>query len=149
MWAYELEHRGTPAADLAELARRHFAASSAPELGFMEEHYRAVGATETFVGLARIANPGTAGAFAEFRTGARLLDEALRSGAEDRGVVERVFRLMVPAWQQSHWVRALGAWLLESARARGVARLVARSLTVTTRDRGGERTLLLGEAPPL
>jgi hypothetical protein len=148
LWAYELEHRGTPAADLAELARRHFAASSAPELGFMEEHYRAVAATETFVGLARVANPGTAGVFADFRTGARLLDEAVRSGAEDRGVVERVFRLMVPAWQQSHWVRALGAWLLESARARGVARLVARSLTVTTRDRGGERILLFGEAPP-
>jgi hypothetical protein len=59
-----------------------------------------------------------------------------------------VFRLMVPAWQQSHWVRALGAWLLEAARARGVARLVARSLTLTTRDRGGERVLLIGEAPP-
>lgn len=147
LWAYELEHRGTAAADLAEVARRHFAATSAPELGFMEEHFRAVSATETFVGLARVANPGTVDAFADFRAGARLLDDALRSGAEDRGSIERVFRLMLPAWQQSHWVRALGVWLLESARARAVARLVARSLAVTTRERGGERVLLFGETP--
>jgi hypothetical protein len=147
VWAYELEHRGTPAAELAELARKHFAASSAPELGFMEEHFRAVGPTETFVGLARIANPGTADVFADFRAAARLLDEALRVGAEDRGVIEHAYELMMPAWRQSHWVRALGAWLLEAARARGIARLVARSFTVTLRERGGDRVLLFGENP--
>ena len=147
VWAYELEHRGTPAAELAELARRHFASSSAPELGFMEEHFRAVGPTETFVGLARIANPGTADVFADVRAAARLLVEALHSGAEDRGLLERAYGLMMPAWRQSHWVRALGAWLLASARSRGLARLVARSLTVTLRDRGGDRVLLFGENP--
>lgn len=142
LWGYYLEHPDAPARTLVEYARRYLSSRHEPELGFLEESYSKLVPTCTFVGLAKLANQGTGAAWREFRNGAALLQEAFSSGAQENGVLEKSFPLMVNLWAQSHHVRALGAYLLELATAAGVAHCLARTLTVTYRDREGEKALV-------
>jgi len=143
LWGYYLEHPDAPARTLVEYARRYLSSRHEPELGFLEESYSKLVPTSTFVGLAKLANQGTAAAWREFRNGAALLQEALSSGAPEGGVFEKSFSLMVNLWAQSHHVRALGAYVLELAIAAGVAHRLARTLTLIYRDGEGEKALVI------
>jgi hypothetical protein len=143
LWSHVLEHPDAPARALVALARQHLAKADEPQLGFLEENYLKLAPTCTFVGLARVANQNTAAAWREFRSGASLLHEAVVAAAEDDGVLEKTFSLMVNLWAQSHHVRALGVFLLEAASAASVAASVGRTLSVTAREASGETTLVI------
>lgn len=143
LWAHVLEHPDAPARALVALARQHLAKGDEPQLGFLEENYLKLAPTCTFVGLARVANQNTAAAWRGFRSGARLLHEAVVAAAEEDGILEKTFSLMVNLWAQTHHVRALGAFLLEAASTVGVAASVARTLSVTAREAAGETALVI------
>jgi hypothetical protein len=143
LWGYFLDNPDVPARTLVEYARRYLSSRHEPELGFLEESYSKLVPTCTFVGLAKLANQGTAAAWKDFRSGAALLHEALSAGEQEGDTFNKAFSLMVNLWAQSHHVRALGAYLLELATAARIAHCVARTLTVTYREGDGERALVV------
>ncbi|HVN32409.1 MAG TPA: hypothetical protein VMT45_10510 [Thermoanaerobaculaceae bacterium] len=143
LWAHVLENPDAPARALVTLARQHLTKAEEPQLGFLEENYLKLAPTCTFVGLARVANQNTAAAWHDFRSGARLLHDAVSADAEENGTLDQVFSLMVNLWLQTHHVRALGAFMLEAAMTAGVAEGVTRTLRVNTRGAGGESTLVV------
>ena len=143
LWAHVLEHPDAPARALVAVARQHLAKGDEAQLGFLEENYLKLAPTCTFVGLARVANQNTAAAWREFRSGARLLHEAVVAAADEDGTLEKTFSLMVNLWAQTHHVRALGAFLLEAASTAGVAASVVRTLNVRVREAAGENALVI------
>ena len=143
LWSHVLEHPDAPARALVAVARQHLTKVDEPQLGFLEENYLKLAPTCTFVGLARVANQNTAAAWHEFRSGACLIHDAVAAAAQDDGVLEKTFSLMVNLWAQSHHVRALGVYLLEAASAATVGASVARTLSVTARETAGETALVI------
>jgi hypothetical protein len=143
LWAHVLEHPDAPARALVALARQHLAKSEEPQLGFLEENYLKLAPTCTFVGLARVANQNTAAAWQGFRSAACFLHDVASTDAEEDGTLEKVFSLMVNLWLQSHHVRAMGFFLLESAVNAGVAAEVSRTLHVSARESAGESALVI------
>jgi hypothetical protein len=143
LWGYFMDNPDVPARTLVEYARRYLGSRHEAELGFLEESYSKLTPTSTFVGLAKLANQGTAAAWREFRSGAALLHEALSSSAEDTDTFERAFSSMVNLWAQSHLVRALGAYLLELATTAGIVHHLTRTLTVTYLKGDDERALVV------
>jgi hypothetical protein len=65
------------------------------------------------------------------------------SAAPDDGVVGRVFEELEDLWTQSLHVRAVGAYLVEVARAGGVLGEVGRSFALTVGSGDGSETFVL------
>jgi hypothetical protein len=119
--------------DFAQFARRQLAAQGFQNLGNMEQLY----ATTTlphdgnvFCGLIDL-NPHTFQNCRDFFNAVKRLHLDVLSGAPDNGVIVRVFEEMENFWRQSHHVRAVGAYLLDIARATAVLKHVSRSLAIT------------------
>jgi hypothetical protein len=83
----------------------------------------------SFAGLTHI-NGDTRGACAAFTRGCNILHTAIGSGARNQKTIDKAFSEMDDLWQQSHHVRAIGAYLLEAAERVGVLGDVTRTMTV-------------------
>jgi hypothetical protein len=143
LWEHVLDHPDAPARDLVARARERLVGSGDPQLGFLEENYLRLTTTSTFVGLARVADQGTAAAWTELRSAALLLHEAITSGATDEVTIETAFAPLAGCWRHAHHLRALGAFLAEAAVRAGVLSAAARVLTVTSGDgEGGEAAVV-------
>ncbi len=67
---------------------------------------------------------------ARFSRGCRQLAGAIAVPTPDRGQVADTYRLMVGFWSESHYVRTLGAALVDCARAAGEFKGVERTLSL-------------------
>ncbi len=65
---------------------------------------------------------------ARFLRGCRLLADAIDTSAADTGTIPDAYRQLVRFWTQSHYVRTLGAALVETASAVGQIKGVERTL---------------------
>ena len=77
---------------------------------------------------------------ASLSRGCRLLADALALPTRDTGNVADAYRKMVAFWTQSHYVRTLGAALVDCARAVGQFKGVERTLNLTS----GAASIVIG-----
>jgi hypothetical protein len=129
--------------ELAGEARAHLAAQGFPGLANREAFFASTTGNDAFSfgGLVDL-NPGTAADGQRFLNGAKRLHMGVLSAAPDDGVIERVFEELEDFWTQSLHVRAVGAYLVDVARAGGVLGDVGRSFALTAE--GGEAFVLAG-----
>jgi hypothetical protein len=128
LWAMYLEDPSQSRSVYAAAAEAHLAKQGATALAHREAQ---AGDPDpfTFAGLTAI-NGDTRGACDAFTRGARILREAILSGARNQKTIDKVFGAMNDLWAQSHHVRAVGAYLLDCAEAASVLHEVTRTLTV-------------------
>jgi hypothetical protein len=112
---------------LAASAQHAFADGDFADLGFEELQFRAR-RPFTFAGLADL-NPGTPARAKGFREALDTLRAALDSGAPSQPTLGSVFHDLSAFWEQSHHIRAAGAYLLEAARAARILDDVGRTAT--------------------
>jgi hypothetical protein len=143
------EHAHRTGADFASAAIRHLTDQGFPHLANLERFYtQNPGAHQlrTFCGAIDL-NPHTFRGCEAFFNGTRRLHMGVVSGAPEQGSFGRIFEEMEELWGQSHHVRAVGAYLLEVARASGVLPHVARSMALQVgsgRDEDREVIVLAG-----
>ena len=63
-----------------------------------------------------------------------MLQKAIADRAPNKKTIDEAFESMNDLWTQSHHVRAIGAYLLESAAAAGVLNTANRTMTVKSGD---------------
>jgi hypothetical protein len=114
---------------LAASAQHAFAEGDYADLGFEELQFRARGPF-TFAGLADL-NADTPARAKGFCEALDRLRAAIDSGAPSQPTLGSVFRDLSAFWEQSHHIRAAGAYLLEAARTAGVLDAVGRTATFT------------------
>jgi hypothetical protein len=114
---------------LASSAQHAFADGDFADLGFEELQFQAR-RPFTFAGLADL-NPGTPARAKGFREALDTLHAALDSGAPSQPTLGSVFHDLSGFWEQSHHIRAAGAYLLEAARTARVLDDVGRTATFT------------------
>ena len=78
-----------------------------------------------------------------FRNGAALLQQALVSGAPAETALDRGRRNLQVCWGQVHHLRAIGAFLIDRARAAGVLTKIGRSFTVTPQKADGQKQAMI------
>jgi hypothetical protein len=84
-----------------------------------------------FTMTGRIAlDGGPIGPWRQFRNGATLLHQGLVSGGPADPTLDRARKAMRESWTQVHRLRAIGAFLVESAARAGVLAKIGRSMTV-------------------
>jgi hypothetical protein len=84
-----------------------------------------------FTMTGRIAlDGGPIGPWRQFRNGATLLHQGLLSGGPADPTLDRARKAMRESWTQVHRLRAIGAFLVESAARAGVLAKIGRSMTV-------------------
>ena len=125
--------------DFSQMARQHLVSQGFEPLGSLERLYQITltrsGDSQTFAGSIDL-HPSTIQNCHDFFNGVRLLQENVLSAAPAGHVMGRVFEQMEELFRQRLHVRALGAYLLDIARATGVLRHTGRSLALTV---GGEK----------
>jgi hypothetical protein len=84
-----------------------------------------------FTMTGRIALDGAPiGPWRQFRNGATLLQQGLVAGGPADPTLDRARKAMRDSWTQVHRLRAIGAFLVESAARAGVLAKIGRSMTV-------------------
>ena len=119
--------------DFAEMARRHLTAQGFENLANMERLYASTTLPHdgnVFCGLIDL-NPGTLQNCRDFFAGVRRLNLDFLAGAPDNDTFAHVFGEMQNLWRQSHHVRAVGAYLLDIARATSALKHVGRAMSIT------------------
>ena len=135
LWEFYLsnpDHADRSGRDFAETARQHLAKQGFANLASREQIYGGstkAGDETVFCGLIDM-NPHTMQNCRDFINGVKRLNLDVLSTAPDHGNVERVFEEMENFWRQSHHVRAVGAYLLDVAKATGVLVQVGRSISI-------------------
>jgi len=124
--------------ELAQTANRLFAHGDFEDLGVLELHF-AGSLPFTFAGLAQL-NSDTPARAAGFRLALERLRAGIESGARSQATLKPVFHDLSAFWEQSHHVRAAGAYLVEAARSAAVLDDVERTATFTV----GDETLIVG-----
>jgi hypothetical protein len=124
--------------ELASAANRFFAHGDFSDLGVLELHFKAV-RPFTFAGLAEL-NSDTPARAVGFRRALDTLRAGIESRAGSQATLKPVFHDLSAFWEQSHHVRAAGAYLVEVARSAAVLDDVERTATFTV---DGE-TLVVG-----
>jgi hypothetical protein len=132
LWALYLSEPRRSASELSRAADRHFEKRQLPELALRERAF-ATSRPFTFAGLVEL-NGDTHGACTAFTRGVGMLQKAIADRAPNRKTIDKAFESMNDLWTQSHHVRAIGAYLLESADAAGVLNTVNRTMTVKSGD---------------
>jgi hypothetical protein len=129
LWQAYLDRPAMSPSLLAASAQHAFADGDFADLGFEELQFRARGPF-TFAGLADL-NSNTPARAKGFREALDALHAALDSGASSQPTLGSVFHDLSAFWEQSHHIRAAGAYLLEAARTAGVLDDVGRTATFT------------------
>lgn len=100
-----------------------------------------------FTMTGRIAlDGGPIGPWRQFRNGATLLHQGLVSGGPADPTLDRARKAMKESWTQVHRLRAIGAFLVESAARAGVLGKIGRSMTVappSTQAAGERQTAII------
>ena len=142
LWASYLadsDHVHRRGRDFSQMARQHLVSQGFEPLGSLERLYQITltrsADVQTFAGAIDL-HPSTIQNCHDFFNGVRLLQENVLSAAPAGHVMVRVFEQMEELFRQRLHVRALGAYLLDVARATGVLRHTGRSLALTV---GGEK----------
>lgn len=132
LWAMYLANPNHSQGQFAAVAEQHVKDAGRPELILTE---RTVFNPNpfSFAGLTHI-NGNTLGACAAFTRGCKILNTAINSGARNQKTIDRAVGEMDDLWQQSHHVRAIGAYLLGAAERAGVLAEVTRTMTVDVED---------------
>ena len=117
LWAMYLANPNHSQGQFAAVAEQHVKDAGRPELILTE---RTVFNPNpfSFAGLTHI-NGNTLGACAAFTRGCKILNTAINSGARNQKTIDRAVGEMDDLWQQSHHVRAIGAYLLGAAERAG------------------------------
>jgi hypothetical protein len=132
LWAMYLTHPDHTQGQFAAAAERHVKKAGRTELILTER--TPVGPNAfSFAGLTHI-NGDTLGACAAFTRGSNILNTAINSGARNQKTIDKAVGEMDDLWQQSHHVRAIGAYLLDAAERAGVLADVTRTMTVDVDD---------------
>ena len=92
----------------------------------LEHHFFDQSTVATIVGF----DPGWFLDCQTFSQGCRLLADAVATPTADRGTIPEVYRRLVPFWTQSHYVRTLGAALVDVARLVGQFNGIERTLNL-------------------
>lgn len=133
-----LDNASLSGRSFADAARRHLTKRGFPNLAAMEQIYAVSPvphSTEVFCGLIDL-NPSTIQNCGDFVNGARHLSQAALSAAPDDKTFKLVFEEMENLWAQSHHMRAVGAFLLETARLTGVLKHLGRSVSIGVATKG-------------
>ena len=143
LWASYLaepDHVHRRGRDFSQAAREHLVSQGFEPLGSLERLYQITltrnGDPLTFAGSIDL-QPSTIQNCHDFFNGVRLLQDNVLSAAPAGHVMGSVFEQMEELFRQHLHVRALGAYLLDVARATGVLRHAGRSLALTV---GGEKS---------
>jgi hypothetical protein len=112
---------------LAASANHAFAGGDFADLGHLELEFQTV-RPFTFAGLAEL-NGDTPARAKGFRQALDTLRTAIDNSAPSQPTLGSVFRDLSAFWEQSHHVRAAGAYLLEAARTAQVLDEVKRTVT--------------------
>jgi len=132
LWAMYLANPEHSQGQFAAVAEQHVKEAGRTELILTER--TPVGPNPfSFAGLTHI-NGNTLGACASFTRGCNILNAAINSGARNQKTIDRAVGEMDDLWQQSHHVRAIGAYLLDAAERAGVLADVTRTMTVDVED---------------
>jgi hypothetical protein len=132
LWAAYLNDPQIPVTALSHIAANHLDKQHQPDLAFLEKKFATV-RPFTFAGLVEL-NGDTHAACNSFTRGAAILRSAIDSGAPNQRTIDKAFETMNDIWTQSHHVRAVGAYLLETASAKGVLGAIGRTLSVKSGD---------------
>ena len=128
LWAMYLANPEHSQGQFAAAAEQHVKEAGRTELVLTER--TPVGPNPfSFAGLTHI-NGNTLGACTSFTRGCNILNGAINSGARNQKTIDRAVGEMDDLWQQSHHVRAIGAYLLDAAERAGVLADVTRTMTV-------------------
>jgi len=132
LWAMYLANPEHSQGQFAAAAEQHVKEAGRTELVLTER--TPVGPNPfSFAGLTHI-NGNTLGACTSFTRGCNILNAAINSGARNQKTIDRAVGEMDDLWQQSHHVRAIGAYLLDAAERAGVLADVTRTMTVDVED---------------
>ena len=132
LWATYLANPDHSVSQFAAVAEQHVKDAGRTEL-ILTERTPFVPNPFSFAGLTNI-NGNTLGACAAFTRGCSILNTAINSGARNQKTIDKAVGEMDDLWQQSHHVRAIGAYLLEAAERAGVLADVTRTMTVDVKD---------------
>jgi hypothetical protein len=132
LWTSYLAHPNRTQKEFAAAAERHVAEAGRTELILVERTPSGPNPF-SFAGLTHI-NGNTFAACAAFTRGCSILNAAISSGARNQKTIDKVVGEMDDLWQQSHHVRAIGAYLLDAAERAGVLADVTRTMTVAVDD---------------
>jgi hypothetical protein len=132
LWAMYLAKPEHSQGQFAAAAEQHVKEAGRTEL-ILTERTPAGPNPFSFAGLTHI-NGNTLGACASFTRGCNILNAAINSGARNQKTIDRAVGEMDDLWQQSHHVRAIGAYLLDAAERAGVLADVTRTMTVDVED---------------
>jgi hypothetical protein len=132
LWALYLAHPDHTQGQFAAAAEQHVKEAGRTEL-ILTERTPFGPNPFSFAGLTHI-NGNTLGACAAFTRGCSILNTAINSGARNQKTIDKAVGEMDDLWQQSHHVRAIGAYLLDAAERAGVLADVTRTMTVEMDD---------------
>jgi hypothetical protein len=132
LWALYLSEPQRSAGELSRAADRHFDKRRLPELARLERAFHG-SRPFTFAGLVEL-NGDTHAACKAFTRGIAMLQKAIADRAPNKKTIDEAFESMNDLWTQSHHVRAIGAYLLQSAAAAGVLGRVNRTMTAKSGD---------------
>jgi len=127
LWAMYLAHPDRTQGEFAAAAEQHVRDAGRAEL-ILTERTPFGPNPFSFAGLTQI-NGNTLEACAAFTRGCSILNTAINSGARNQKTIDKVVGEMDDLWQQSHHVRAIGAYLLGAAERAGVLADVTRTMT--------------------
>jgi hypothetical protein len=128
LWKLYLQHPDHTQAELASAAEQQVKNEGRTEL-ILTERTPFGPQPFSFAGLTQI-NGNTRGACQAFTLGCSILQTALVSGARNQNTIDKAVGKMDDLWQQSHHVRAIGAYLLDAAQTAGVLSDVTRTMTI-------------------
>ncbi|HEY2907201.1 MAG TPA: hypothetical protein VGJ29_14965 [Vicinamibacterales bacterium] len=138
LWQMYLDAPDMSPSLLAASADQALAGGGFADLGHLESEFQTV-RPFTFAGLAEL-NGDTPARAKGFRQALETLRSAIDNAAPSQPTLGSVFHDLSAFWEQSHHVRAAGAYLLEAARTARVLDEVNRTLTFTVDG----ATLVLG-----
>ena len=127
LWQMYLDAPSMSPSLLAASANHAFAGGDFADLGHLELEFQTV-RPFTFAGLAEL-NGDTPARAKGFRQALDTLRTAIDNSAPSQPTLGSVFRDLSAFWEQSHHVRAAGAYLLEAARTAQVLDEVKRTVT--------------------
>jgi hypothetical protein len=129
LWQMYLDAPDMSPSLLAQSANHAFAGGDFADLGHLELEFQTV-RPFTFAGLAEL-NGDTPARAKGFRQALEILRTAIDNAAPSQPTLGSVFHDLSAFWEQSHHVRAAGAYLLEAARTARVLDQVSRTMTFT------------------
>lgn len=138
LWQMYLDAPDMSPSLLAASANHAFSGGDFADLGQLELEFQTV-RPFTFAGLAEL-NGDTPARAKGFRQALDTLRTGIDNGAPSQPTLGSVFHDLSAFWEQSHHVRAAGAYVLEAARTAGVIDDVSRTMTFSVDG----NTLVLG-----